>query len=181
MRKAPPSSSRAVRIVALALLAWVVPAPSSDARAGERPKTSKAVQVLAQGGEGGGGVEPVPGAPPVVTPSLESGPVPGTLGPLPSRARAEASRSQLRALATAEGEASLEVDGRPETVRPGSRLGPDTVKSVSPGRLVLERPATATRPAALVIVTFDEAGRAKEQVFWMADPATAADREVKWP
>lgn len=179
MRKASPSSSRLAAIGATAVLACVLAAArGGEARADERPRTSSAVQVPAQGGEG---VEPVPGAPPPAAPSLEIRPVPGTLGPLPLRARAEASASPLRAVSTAEGEATVEVDGVRERVRPGSRLGRDTVKSVSPGRLVLERPAAGKKPAAHVIVTFDEAGRAREQVFWTADPAAAADREMKRP
>jgi hypothetical protein len=88
-------------------------------------------------------------------------------------------RSSVRALSMQDGEATLELDGVRQTVRPGSRLGRDAVKSVSPGRLVLDRPATGKRPAALVIVTFAEGGRAKEQVFWTADPTVPA--EVKRP
>jgi hypothetical protein len=165
--------------VGLLIVASLASGPGGrDARAEERPKTSSAVQVPAQGG---GGVEPVPGAPPPVAPSLESRPVPATLGPVPSRARATASRSSLRALSTAEGEATVEIDGVREAVRPGSRLGRDTVKSVSPGRLVLDRPAAGKEPGALVIVTFDEAGRAKEQAFWTADPTVPAAPEVKQP
>ena len=121
------------------------------------------------------------GAPPPVPPSLQSGPVAATLGPLPSAPRADALGQSLRALATAEGEATVEIDGVRETVRPGSRLGRDTVKSVSPGRLVLERPAAAKEPAALVIVTFDEAGRAKTRVFWTSDPTLPVAPEVKQP
>ena len=75
--------------------------------------------------------------------------------------------SSLRAVSVAEGEATLEIDGAREVVRPGSRVGGDTVKSVEPGRIVLERPAKPGEPGgpALVIVTFDEAGRAKTRVF----------------
>ncbi len=179
MRKAAPSSSKLIRIGALGLVVALAPAPrGGEVRADERPRTSSAVQVPAQGGEG---VEPVPGAPPPVTPSLESRPVPATLGPASAPSRASTTRSSLRALSTAEGEASLEVDGVREIVRPGSRLGRDTVKSVSPGRLVLERPAAAKSPAALVIVTFDETGRAREQVFWTADPSVRSATEVKRP
>ncbi len=68
-----------------------------------------------------------------------------------------------------------------ETVRAGSRLGNDTVKAVGPGRLVLERPATAKQPSALVIVDFDEAGRARERVFWSSDPTVKAASQVSRP
>jgi hypothetical protein len=157
----------------LALVAWLGPAGGGDARADERPKTSSAGQVPVQGGEG---VAPVPGAPPAVTPSLETRPVPATVGTVPATSTASIA---LRAVSMKDGEATLEIEGVCETVRPGSRVGRDTVKSVSPGRLVLDRPPTAKKPAALVIVTFGEGGRAKEQVFWMADPT--APVEVKRP
>ncbi len=173
------SPKDALGLGTLALLAWLVPAPRGrDALADERPKASSAVQVPAQGG---GGVEPVPGAPPAVAPSLESRPVPATLGAVPRISRADAAHASLRALSTAEGEATLDVDGVRETVRPGSRLGRDTVKSVSPGRLVLERPAGAGQPASLVIITFDEAGQGKSRVFWTTDPTAPAAPEVKQP
>jgi hypothetical protein len=176
MKRGTSSSRNALGLVGLVLAAWLA---SGAAGGDERPKASSARQVQAQGG--GGGVEPVAGAPPPVAPSLEMRPVAATLGPLPSAPGAAAALSSLRALATAEGEASLEVDGVRETVRPGSRLGRDTVKSVGPGRLVLERPASGRQPAALVIVTFDATGRAKERVFWRSDPTLPAAPGVKQP
>jgi hypothetical protein len=165
---------------ALAVAAVVlVSALAAGAFAEERPKASSVVKVQVQGGEGG--VEPVAGAPPPVPPSLPSGPVAATFGPLPSVPRTDTLGQSLRALATADGEATVEIDGVRETVRPGSRLGRDTVKSVSPGRLVLERAAAAKEPAALVIVTFDEAGRAATRVFWTSDPTLPVAPEVKQP
>ncbi len=164
-------SSKGVLVLVTVLAPGLAPAE-------ERPKASSAVQVPAQGGSG---VEPVPGAPPPVAPSLESRPVPATLGAVPRLSRADAAHASLRALSTAEGEATLDIDGVRETVRPGSRLGRDTVKSVSPGRLVLARPATSGEPSALVIITFDEAGRAKTRVFWATDPTAPAAPEVKKP
>lgn len=158
-------------VVLLALATGAVPE--------ERPKASSVVKVQVQGGEGG--VEPVAGAPPPVPPSVASGPVAATLGPLPKVPRTDPLASSLRAVAGADGEATVELDGVRETVRPGSRLGRDTVKSVGPGRLVLDRPATAKEPAALVIVTFDEAGRARTQVFWTRDPTLPVAPEVKQP
>jgi hypothetical protein len=175
MKRGTSSSTNALGLVGLVL---AVSLASGAAGGDERPKASSAKQVQVQGG---GGVEPVPGAPPPVAPSLEMRPVAAILGPPPSASGAAASLSSLRALATAEGEASLEIDGVRETVRPGSRLGRDTVKSVSPGRLVLERPASGEQPAALVIVTFDATGRAKERVFWKSDPSLPAAPGVKQP
>ncbi len=145
----------------------------------ERPRTSSQVQAPAQGG---GGTEPVPGAPPPVEPSLEKKPARGTLAtggpPAP-----KAGPPSLRRVAVAEGEATLEVDGVREVVRPGERLGGDTVKSVSAERIVLERPAKAGEAGgpALVIVTFDEAGRGRERVFWATDPAAPRPAEAKRP
>jgi hypothetical protein len=167
----------AVGTMALAVLVATCPG-GWGAFAEERPKASSAVKVLVQGG---GGVEPVPGAPPPVEPSLESRPAPATLGPVPPSARAHAADSSLRAISTAEGEATIEIDGVREVVRPGSRLGRDTVKAVGPGRLVLQRAAAAEEPASLVIVTFDEGGRAKTRVFWTTDPAAPKASEVKRP
>ncbi len=179
MRQRRPSSRNALGLAVLAIVATLASwSGARDARAEERPKTSSVVKVQAQGG---GGVQPVEGAPSAVTPPLETRAVAGTLGIAPSAAKAGAALSSVRALSTAEGEASLEVDGVRETVRAGSRLGNDTVKAVGPGRLVLERPATAKRPSARVIVTFDEAGRAKERVFWTSDPAVRAGAQVSQP
>jgi hypothetical protein len=175
MRKTP-KDVLAVAGLLLASLAAVL--GGRGAFAEERPKASSVVKVQVQGGEGG--VEPVAGAPPPVAPSLESRPVAATLGPAPAVARTESGPS-LRALATADGEATLEIGGVRETVRPGSRLGRDTVKSVSSGRIVLERSAAAKEPAALVIVTFDETGRAKTHVFWTSDPTLPAAPEVRQP
>jgi hypothetical protein len=155
-------------------------AASPAARGEQRPQASSVVKVQVQGG-GGPSVEPVAGAPPPVEASLDMRPAIANDGPLPPVSGGGAALSSLRALATADGEASLEVGGVRETVRPGSRLGGDTVKAVSPGRVVLERPATARLPAALVIVTFDAAGRGKERVFWSSDPALHAAPEVKQP
>jgi len=103
----------------------------------------------------------------------------------------EPSRSKLppspavswKALKTADGEARLLVDGTEQTVRPGSRLGGDLVKSVSPGRLVLERGAGPDDPRgqALVIVTFDAAGQARTRVLWTRDPTAHRSPEVRQP
>jgi hypothetical protein len=173
------SSKGVLAVAAMGLVSLAAGLGGSGAFAEERPKASSVVKVQVQGGEGG--VEPVEGAPPPVPPSLETRPVAATLGPPPSVPRADAFSRSLRALATTDGEATLELDGVRETVRPGSRLGRDTVKSVSAGRLVLERPAAAKEPAALVIVTFDETGRATTRVFWTSDPTLPVAPEVKRP
>lgn len=170
----------AAGVVGALACAIVIALGGRGALADERPKTSSAVQVPAQGG---GGVEPVPGAPQPVEPSLERKPARATLASGPRPAQADAAALSLRALSVAEGEATLEIDGAREVVRPGSQVGGDTVKSVAPGRVVLERPAKPGHPGgtALVIVTFDEAGRATTRVFDDAPPEAPRPAEVKRP
>jgi len=143
----------------------------------ERPRTSSTVKAKAQGG--GAGVEPIAGAPPAIEPSLESRQARAATAPVKPQPQA-ASAAPLRAVALADGEATVEIEGRREVVRPGSLLGGDTVRSVTPERIVLERPARAGAAGGgpgLVIVTFDEAGRGRTRVFWTSDPAR--DAEVK--
>jgi len=139
--------SAAGALVLAAVLAQEQAARS--AFADERPKTSKAVQVPAQGGEG---IAPIPGAPPSAETSLAARPAVGAA--LPSAegalqvARQPTGPMSLRALSLVEGEATLEIDGVREVVRPGSRLGAHAVKSVVPGRIVLTR-SSATGPDPL--------------------------------
>jgi len=147
----------------------------------ERPKASSpVVQVPAQGG--GGGVQAVPGSPPPVLPPSGPKPARAARDLTPPAPLADRSKAPLRALSVAQGEATLEIDGRREVVRPGSLLGRDIVKAVAPGRLVLDRPAEPGQTGpALVIVTFDEAGRGKTRVFWTTDPSVPKAREAKRP
>jgi hypothetical protein len=163
-------------VCAVVLVSW---AGERGACADEHPKTSSAVQIPVQGG--GGSVEPVLGAPPPVPPSLETREV--EAAPAARLMARDAARSAFRAVSMAEGEATLEVEGVREVVRPGSRVGRDTVKSVSPGRLVLERAAMPGEKGgpSLVIVTFDEKGQGRTQVFWTIDPTLPAAPEVKQP
>jgi hypothetical protein len=124
----------------------------------------------------------VPGAPPPAEASLERKLARGTLAAGERPARTGAEPALLR-FSVADGEATLEIDGVREVLRPGARLGGDTVRSVSAERIVLDRPATPGEPGgpALVIVTFDETGRGKARVFWTADPAAPRPAEVKRP
>jgi hypothetical protein len=164
-------------VVAGALwLAAAVPPAGGE----ERPKTSTAVQAPAQGGEG---TEPVLGAPPPIEPPMDRRLAPGAVGPAPGAARPGAAPKPVRALSIQAGEATLEVAGVREVVRPGSRLGGDTVRSVSPDRIVLEREAKAGEPggSAIVILTFDGAGRGTTRVFWTADPFPPKAPEVSRP
>jgi hypothetical protein len=166
-------------VAALGTVALVWLAGGPPAAGDERPRASSQVQAPAQGG---GGVEPVSGTPPAVAPSLEAKPAAATIQAGPRLARRASGRS-MRRLAVEEGEATLDVDGVREVLRPGTRLGADTVRSVSPERIVLEReakPGEAGGPA-LVILTFDEAGRGTERVFWTADPGAPRPAEAKRP
>jgi hypothetical protein len=92
-----------------------------------------------------------------------------------------AAAGTIRAVETGDGEATLEVDGRREVIRPGSRLRGDRVRSITPGRIVLERPGPtgSDRAAALVVLTFDQAGRGTSRVFWTFD--ISRHSEVKRP
>ena len=136
--------------------------------------------VLVQGGAGeSGAVDQVAPPPPQVT--LDSGPARGHVDP-PEASPAGPALS-LRAVSLAEGEATVELDGRRQVVRPGLRLGDDTVKSVSEERLVLARPSRPGegRGDILVVVTFDAEGNGRTRVFWAVDPETPASPEVKRP
>jgi hypothetical protein len=69
-----------------------------------------------------------------------------------------------RALALAEGEGRLLIDGAPRRVKAGQTVDGYVVRAVGPGRLVLER------AAELAIVTFDATGAARVRVVFEADP-----------
>jgi hypothetical protein len=131
----------------------------------ERAKTSKVVKVQVQGG---GGVQPEAGAPPAVEPSISGQPAAASVAPTGAGLPVPAAAGTIRAVETGDGEATLEVDGRREVIRPGSRLRGDRVRSITPGRIVLERPGPtgSDRAAALVVLTFDQAGRGTSRVFW---------------
>jgi len=143
----------------------------------ERPRTSSAVSARAQGG---GGLEPVQGAPPAIEPSLEVKTVRATLAP--GVPRASVATPSFRAVSAAQGQVTLEIDGACEVVRRGSELGGDVVKAVEAGRIVLDRPARPGQAggAALVIMTFDAAGAPKTRVFYTGDP-DALPAGVKHP
>jgi hypothetical protein len=150
-----------------------------------RRQVSSTVRATAQGGRAD--TEAVSGAPPLPEVSLETRAARGRTDAPASpagglRVATRGAAASLRLLSVAEGEATVQVDGRPEHVRPGSRLGDGTVKAVGPGRLVYVRPAAPGEPGdeALVVVTFDQEGRAHPRVFWTRDPE-APPTEVKRP
>ena len=84
-----------------------------------------------------------------------------------------AAEASIRLLSVAEGEATVELEGRAQVVRSGSPLAGGTVKAVGPGRLVYVRPPAAGEPGdeTLVVVGFDAEGRPSTRVFWTHDPS----------
>jgi hypothetical protein len=150
---------------------------SASARKQEAPPVKVKVET-------GGGLEAVAGAPPPPSSSTERKAMNGsTAGGAALPARKDVAAGGLVAVSFGEDEATLEVGGARQIVRPGSRIGADTVRSVAPGRIVLERPQAPGRKGgpALVIVTFDASGRSRTQVFWTVDPTRPPAPEVKQP
>jgi len=86
-----------------------------------------------------------------------------------------------RAVALKEGEASLLIGGSALSLRPGSLVGSDVVKSIGSDRIILVRGATATNPAgsATVVVSFDAQGHSRVRVYWLSDPPATVPREVR--
>jgi hypothetical protein len=94
--------------------------------------------------------------------------------------RHEGALKGINALEIGEGKARLVLGGSERVVTPGAVLGTDTVKSITPGRMVLKRVAPdAEGGDAIVIVTFDGQGRTRVQVFASRDPTTRAPAAVK--
>jgi len=125
---------------------------------------------------------PPPGQPVLVTPTpppVDPTPKRALIPAGPARGGALAAGEAMRALSLREGEGRLMVGGRERTLRPGGVLGKDVVKSISPGRMVLNRPAAAGRPAALVVVDFDEAGRGRTRVYYGPEAAPTPLPEVR--
>jgi hypothetical protein len=167
----------------VAAMALAGEAPQETSPPVDRPKASSVVKVTAQEGTEGQ-IAPVPGAPDPLPVSLERKAVRVTLdAPKSLQTRRDVALPGLRALAMAEGEATLDIGGSRQVVRPGSRLGRDTVKAVGPGRLVLARAATPGERGgdSLVVLTFDAAGRVRARVFWTQDPTVPRAPEVKQP
>ena len=86
----------------------------------------------------------------------------------------------LRAHWTRDGQAALVVDGMEQTVRAGSWIGAMEVKSLAPGRMVLEKAAMPgdSGGEALVIVTFDASGKSRAVTLYTQDPRPVVSPEV---
>jgi hypothetical protein len=103
-----------------------------------------------------------------------------TAPPADAPSRHEGSLKGVKALEIAEGKARLVLGGSERVVTPGTLIGTDTVKSITPGRMVLKRVAPEAEGGdAIVIVTFDAQGRTRVQVFASKDPTTRVPAEVK--
>ena len=101
--------------------------------------------------------------------------------PAPAATRTyEGSLKGMQAVQIGDGEARLVLGGGERVVTPGAVIGTDTVKSITPGRMVLRRAASEAEGGdGIVIVTFDAQGRTRVQVFATKDPTAKAPREVK--
>jgi hypothetical protein len=118
-----------------------------------------------------------------VAPPARSGPVRvgAKVAPTADSTRSfEGDLAGIRALQIVEGEARVILGGGERVVTPGTVLGTDTVKSITPGRIVLRRVAPEDQGGeGIVIVSFDAQGRTRVQVFASKDPTAKAAPEVK--
>jgi hypothetical protein len=149
------------------------------------------------------GLMPMPAQGQSPTPSPSAKPQPGETslqqatpptGPRSGRARAKegppapatatrgysGSLNGVRALEIGDGRARLVLAGGERVVVPGTVIGTDTVKSITPGRIVLRRSAQEAEGGdAFVIVSFDAQGRTVVHVVAAKDPTAQAPAEVK--
>ena len=121
----------------------------------------------------------MPGAassPPKGTQKAAVAPSSASKAPAPAAATANVAPrtllASMRAVSLAEGEARVNVAEGERVLRPGDRLGADTVRTVSDGVIVLDRPAPPGKPggAATVVVRFDAKGQARVRVLYEHDP-----------
>jgi hypothetical protein len=112
---------------------------------------------------------------------MGSGPVRGAVeAPSSGPGRYDGSLAGVKALEIADGRARLLLGGVERVVTPGSVIGTDTVKSITPGRIVLTRVAPDEQGGqALVFVTYDEQGRTRVMVVASRNPMSRAPVEVK--
>ena len=118
------------------------------------------------------------GMPHAASPTQKVAAAPASTSKTPAPAAATANvaprtlLASMRAVSLAEGEARVSVAQGERVLRPGDRLGADTVRSVSDGVIVLDRPAAPGKPggAATVVVRFDANGQARVRVLYEHDP-----------
>src|SRR5260370_7551069 len=79
--------------------------------------------------------------------------------PPPNQDSSDAGRLKgMRAVSLTSGQATVEIGGVQQTVHPGEVLGTDIVRSIVPGRIVLERPAHDTYPGGTGVAPFAAQG-----------------------
>jgi hypothetical protein len=89
------------------------------------------------------------------------------LGAPPAEGRSSVGAGRLKAWQAAalkDGEGNVLVDGAPRVIKSGDVIDGYAVKSIGPGRVVLER------PGELAIITFDARGAARVRIVSEADP-----------
>ena len=107
---------------------------------------------------------------------VRDAPEPSASGP----GRYDGSLAGVKALEIADGRARLLLGGVERVVTPGTVIGTDTVKSITPGRIVLTRVAPDSEGGqALVFVTYDGQGRTRVMVVASKNPMSRAPVEVK--
>jgi len=86
-----------------------------------------------------------------------------------------------RVLRADDTQASLVIQGVERAIKVGDTVGTDIVKSISAGRIVLRRPASAGGPGgeSLVILQFDPTGRTQVLVVASRDTTSKAPGTVK--
>ena len=101
--------------------------------------------------------------------------------PLGGTSKNAGALSGARAIRIGEDEATLVIQGVTQVVKIGDQIGTDLVKSISPGRMVLLRPASAGAAAgeSIVIVQFDPQGRTQILVLASRDTTAKAPVAVK--
>jgi hypothetical protein len=159
-------ATRALSLLASACLA--VTAAAQEQRAHEEQVAPPAGQAA---GQGPAREVAVPSPPP-------PGPVDAeVVGRFRSPAGAPKDTSRLgqaRLISSEAGVARLQFGEGIETVKPGSVIGGDVVRSVSARQIVLDRAASGPdRPEATVIASFGADGRARVRVFFAKDPLAA--------
>ncbi len=159
-----------VAALALATAAWAAenrPRPGPKPKPSPSPNGASWERASASAISAGGPARPVTAN---VSPAAEA------------RGRVEAGGLQgAKAVALNEGEATVLIGGSALSLRPGSLVGSDIVKSIGGDRIILVRGATATNPAgsATVVVSFDVQGRSRVRVYWLSNPAATGPAEVR--
>ena len=87
----------------------------------------------------------------------------------------------IKVLGLANGEARLRVDGVEQILKPGMLLKTDTVKSITPQRMVLLRPdgVDAQKGETLIIVNLLAGGRTRVRSFAARDWAARSPKPVE--